>query len=117
MNSIGNYANQASMAGVGSGSYLQTATEPVEPDGAPGSLLGEIQALEKAALSVEKAFDIHGNILRDVLLPEMNSNEKNLPSAPEPMRSQYANRVNSVMRTLRVIESRIHILTERAKLT
>jgi hypothetical protein len=112
MNSIGNYANQASMAG----SYAQTATGPCEPDAAPGSLLAEIQSLEKAAGEVENTLTMHASSLSSILLPEMKPPET-MANTPEPMRSEYASRINSVMRTLRQIESRIVVLTQRAKLT
>jgi hypothetical protein len=80
-------------------------------------LLGEIQALEKQAGEVENTLNTHISSLNSVLLPEMKPPENGLSTAPEPMRSEYASRINSVMRTLRQIESRIAVLTQRAKLT
>ena len=87
-----------------------------EPDGAPGSLLGEIQALDNAINGAFSSFRTLVGRIGPVLTPEMKQTGDQA-NVPEPIRSEFSSRVHDQAIRLKQLIGEIETVTNRVSLT
>ncbi len=105
----------------GSASYPSpqnaAACNPVEPDGTNGSMLAELQQLERSIRDISDRLEEHESRLSPVLLPQVGETEGKAQSVPEPLRSPLAERARDIVKRANYVAQRVTLLTNRISLT
>lgn len=92
----------------------------IEPEASTGSLLAELQALDKTIREAMDRFNSHSIQIEKVLVPEQGNalgDAKSPATTPEPLRSEYAERVHRAVKDLRQLIRNIETTDQRVRLT